>query len=84
MATRKQKRQQALERRKQFLAELERSNRAALEQEREHRAYKAREAARSKHDKSHSWKKIDPHCILCKDLLAAQKAHPPQLEPSNG
>jgi len=84
MATRKQKRQQALERREEFLAKLERSNQAALKHEREYRAHKAREAARPKHDKSHSWKKIDLDCILCQDLLGNQKHRQRQLETSNG
>lgn len=84
MATRKQKHERALERRRAFMAELERSNNEHLENEREYRVNKAREAARPKHDKAHSWKKIDPNCILCKELLDNQKSQRRQLEASNG
>lgn len=73
MATRKQKHEAALARREKRLAEERASGLKALKDDQERRAAKKRDAAREKHDKEHSWKHIDRNCILCQDLLEAQR-----------
>lgn len=80
MATRKQKHQQALEKRARFLAEIEQTNAENLRRTNEHRERKNRESWQPKHEKSHSWKKVEKDCPFCQDLLANQKHQQRQLE----
>lgn len=72
MATRKQKHERALAKREKWLEQRKQDGLKALAEEKKHREQKIRDAHRPKHDKKHSWQKIDKNCLLCQDLLAEQ------------
>jgi hypothetical protein len=79
MATRKQKRERLTERYQQRLQESIESGLKAQEADRKHREKRLRDSQREKHDKSHSWKKIDHDCILCQDMLKEERMQQSQL-----
>lgn len=83
MTTKKQRHEAVMVRREQWLADRRESGLKAQKADQEYREQKKREAARSTHDKKHSWKKIDNDCILCQDLLEAQKQESRKLESSS-
>jgi hypothetical protein len=73
VATKKQKREVLDLKRTRREAEIKETGLKALRKDRENRENKLRDQQREKHDKGHSWKKIDRDCILCQDLLRAQR-----------
>lgn len=73
MATKKQKRIQAIARHKAFMDEYRMSGLRALLKDKERRAQKDRDEWRENHDKNHSWKKRIKECPLCADEIKAQK-----------
>jgi hypothetical protein len=73
MATKKQKRQRALEKREQYLEELRRENEFVLQQVREQRLWEARKAWEKPHEKHYRF--VD-ECLLCavaKQALIAEE-----------
>ena len=83
MTTRKQKREEAEAKHQRWVEEQRASGLEAQRMDREHREHRLRESQRPKHDKQHSWKKIDANCILCQELLANQRRQQKELEASN-
>lgn len=83
MTTKKEKRERGERRAQERLQETLESNRQALEADRKHRENRRRDAAREKHDKQHSWKKIDHDCILCQDNLRKEREAQWELEGSS-
>lgn len=69
MATRKQKRAAAQSKREKWEEEQRVSGLRAQEEDHKVRDSKERDAWRTKHNKEHSWKVINEHCILCRDIL---------------
>jgi hypothetical protein len=75
MATKKQKRQAALEKRAEFEAEMRESGLKALHAERERREREARRDWQKQHDAKH-FKFVD-ECPLCQDI----RKNPPKEKP---
>lgn len=73
MATKKQKRQAALEKRERFMESLRISNLQNLRKAREHRVQEDRELWQKQHDKKHNWKNRLHECPHCSDILREQK-----------
>lgn len=80
MTTRKQKHEQAVEKRARFLEEQKRSGLEAQRIDREYREEQLRRATEEKHNKEHSWRKLHKDCPHCDDLLAAQAYQRRMLE----
>lgn len=73
MATKKQKRTQALIRHLEFMDGVRKEGLKAQKADREHREKKHREGWEKKHNKSHSPKTADPACPFCQEHSSRQK-----------
>lgn len=70
MATKKQKRQRAEEKRAAYMEELRRTGLEAQRKDRESRKRAERKAWQEQHDKKHNWKNRVKQCPLCRDFMA--------------
>ncbi len=69
MATKKQKHARAVAKREEFMKQLKIDGQKALRRSHELRRIKERKAWQQKHDKEHTWKKMDPKCPICSDRM---------------
>lgn len=68
MATKKVKRQRALEKREKFMAEYRRTGLEAQKRDQDHRAFEAERIQRKNHKKHEGY--LDADCSLCKEKAA--------------
>lgn len=81
MATKKQKHQQAMEKRQRFLDDMKREGEEAVRKDREHRRRQELQEWQENHDKRHSWKKRIAECPHCKiELSASRRAEQEEVQ----